>query len=294
MGLSRAFGCFKDPEARALKKQMKAGNRTRNEEAQPNRVIAAAGRSGQAGIPMRNLPAQSPLPTTMAMRNDESPPLALEYYEPEPWSMGAVIRRTALIQAELAKAANERKQAEEELDVKNSQARSQAIVEEDVEMPPGTITEENEEKETGTGGGGVRATMMFGLPTTRKGPGVDLRAVEEEAEIRQFTEESNALASKGSHNGKFAGAVGWNPVYSQRATPVSLHSRDTRKSGWGRPGPSGSFGAAVDEPYYDYEIGISNGTARSSVGSNSYGAPYGYGYARKGNSHYAYVSGPAN
>jgi len=55
---------------------------------------------------------------------------------------------------------------------------------------------------------------------------------------------------------------------------------------------SGSNGSAMDESYYDYGIGASNGSAKSAVGSNPYGAPYGYG--RRKSSHYAYVSGPAN
>ena len=314
MGLSRAFGCFRDPEARALKKQKKTEKRTRIEEARPNRVIAAAGRSGQAGIEMRHLPEQSRLPATMAMRNYEPPPSALENDEPEPWSVGAVIRRTSLIQARLAEVANERKLTEEEMDVPNSEARYQAMVEEDVEMPkietkPQVIAEKKEAKEKSTGettstqnmtsigdgsggGSGVRATMMFGVPTTRKEPGVDLRAIEEEAEIRKFTEENNALASKGSHGEKYGGAVDWNLAYSQRPIPTPLQGRDTRNSGWGRPGWGGSYESAMDEPYYNYGIGESNGSARSPAGSNPYGSLYAYG--RKGNSPYAFMSGPAN
>lgn len=314
MGFSHAFGCFKDPEARALKKQKKARKRARTEEALPNRVVAAAGRGGQAGIEMRNVSDRLPLSTTTTSQNFEPPPSSPGDDELEPWSVGAVIRRTSMLQARLAEAANERKQTEEDVDVPNSESRYQATVEEDVEAP--TIetksevnVEEKEDKRTNTGettstpimestsdrggeGSGVRATMMFGVPTTKREPGVDLRAIEEEAEIRKFTEENNALAGKGSHGGKYGGAVDWNPAYNQRPAPIPLQGRDTRTSGWGRSGWGGSFGAAVDEPYYDYELGASNGSTRSPTGSNPYGSPYGYG--RKANSPYGFMSGPAN
>jgi hypothetical protein len=73
---------------------------------------------------------------------------------------------------------------------------------------------------------------------------------------------------------------------------MPLRGKDTKNSGWGWSGMSGSNGSAMDESYYDYGIGASNGSAKSAVGSNPYGAPYGYG--RRKSSHYAYVSGPAN
>lgn len=307
--------CFKDPEAQALKKQKKSGKQIRNEESRPNRVIAATERGGAAGIEIRNLPDQPPLqaaiaiqnfepspslPTTVAIQNVEPLPSALEDDELEPWSVGAVIRRTSMLQA-----ANEKKKAEEE-----AKARCQAMVEEDVEMPtiktkPEVLVEAIESKEAGTGeitstpnmasigdgGSGVRATMVFGLPTTKKEQRVDLNAIAEDAEIRRIMEENSALAAKGSHNGKYGGAISSNPAHNQRAASVS-QDRDTRKSGWARSGLSGSFAAAMDEPYYNYEVGASNGSVRSPIGNNPYGSPY--GYAGKRNSHYAYVSGPAN
>ena len=284
MGLSSAFGCFKDPEVRARKNQKKAGQQVRNKKAQPNRVIAAAERGGQAGVEMRNMPERSSLPATMTIQTYEPSPSAPTDDEPEPWSVGAVIRRTSLLQAQLAEAANERKQTKEETNPK-------VIVEEkeDQEASTGETTSTLNMTSIGDGGGGgsaVRGTMMFGLPTTRKEPKVDLKAIEEEAEYRKYMEE-NALAAKGSHNGKYGGARNWNQAYSQRATPMSLHDRDTRKSGWGLSGLSGSSGQAMNEPYYDYATGGPSGPA-----SNPYSSPYGYG--RKRNSHYAYVSGPAN
>jgi hypothetical protein len=264
---------------------------------------------------MENLPDQSPLLAMMAMRNSEPPPSPSGNDELEPWSVGAVICRTSLLQARLAKAAKARKQTEEVADVPNSEAKFQAMVDQEAEMPTGKTTPEvivegNEGKDKSTGeptsipnitsienggGGGseVHATTMFDLPTTRKEPGVDLRAIEEEAETRKFTEENNALAAKGSHSSKYSGAINWNPAYSQRATPISLNGRDTRISGWGRSGLSGSFGSAMDHAYYDYGIEASNISARSPVGSKSYSATYGYG-GLKGNSPYAYVSGLAN
>jgi hypothetical protein len=312
MGLSRAFGCFQDPEARALKKQKKAGKRNRNEEVRPNRVIAATASGDQAEIEMRSLPDQSPLPANSTTRNFKLPPSAPGSDEPEPWSVGAVIRRTSLLQARLDEAANERKKTDEKVDIPASKARCQATVEEDVEMPaietkPKVVAEKKEDRETSTEkitattntkgigdgsgeGSGVRATMMFGIPTTKKELEVDLRAIEEEAEIRKVTEENNALAAKGAH--KYSGAINWNPSYSQKATPMPLRGKDTKNSGWGWSGMSGSNGSAMDESYYDYGIGVSNGSAKPAAGSSPYGAPYGYG--RRKSSHYAYVSGPAN
>lgn len=312
MGLSRGFDCFQDPEARALKKQKKAGKRNRDEEARPNRVIAATARGDQAEIEVRSLPDQSPLPANSTMRNFKPPPLEPGSDEPEPWSVGAVIRHTSLLRTKLDEAVNERKQTDEKMDVLASKARCQATAEGDVEMPavetkPKVIAEKKEDRETSTEkvtatpntksigdgsgeGSGVRATMMFGIPTTKKELVVDLRAIEEEAVIRKFTEENNALAATGAH--KYSGAVNWNPLYSQKATPMPLRGKDTKNSGWGWSGMSGPNGSAMDEPYYDYGISTSNSSAKSAVGSNLYGAPYGYG--RRKSSHYAYVSGPAN
>ncbi|KAF4637672.1 hypothetical protein G7Y89_g396 [Cudoniella acicularis] len=262
MGLSCAFGCFKDPEARTRKKQKKAGKRTHHEEARPNRVIAAARRDGQAETEMRNLPDQSSLPATVTMQNCEPPPSAPgDDDNLEPWSVGSVIRRTSLLQARLSEMTNERKQTGEEADVSNSKANHQATVEEEVEMPtiqtkPEAIAKEMGDNETswgeipstvnmssyGDGGGGggkgiIRATMMFGLPTASRESEADLRVIEEEAAARKFMEENNAIAGKGSHNGKYGGAVGWNARYSQRTTTMPLYSRDMRKSGWGWAGP---------------------------------------------------------
>jgi hypothetical protein len=246
------------------------------------------------------------------MRNSKPPPSEPGSDEPEPWSVGAVIRRTSLLQARLDEAANERKQTDEKMDMLASKARRQATVEEDVEMPaietkPKAIAENKENRETSTEkvtatpitkgigdrsgeGSGVRATMMFGIPTTKKELEVNLRAIEEEAEIRKVTEENNALAAKGAH--KYSGAINWNPSYSQKVTPMPLRGKDTKNSGWRWSGMSGSNGSAMDEPYYDYGISTSNSSAKLAVGSNLYGAPYGYG--RRKSSHYAYVSGPAN
>jgi hypothetical protein len=246
------------------------------------------------------------------MRNSKHLPSKPGSDEPEPWSVGAVIRRTSLLQARLDEAANERKQTDEKMDMLASKVRRQATVGEDVEMPaietkPKVIAENKEDRETSTEkvtatpitkgigdgsgeGSGVRATMMFGIPTTKKELEVDLRAIEEEAEIRKVTEENNALAAKGAH--KYSGAINWNPSYSQKATPMPLRAKDTKNSGWGWSGMSGPNGSAMDEPYYDYGISTSNNSAKSAVGSNLYGAPYGYG--RRKSSHYAYVSGPAN
>jgi hypothetical protein len=200
MGLSYAFGCFQDPEARALKKQRKAGKRNRNEEARPNRVIAAIARGDLAEIEMRSPPDQSPLPANSTARDFKLPPSAPRSDEPEPWSVGAVIRRTSLLQARLDEMANERKQPDETVDIPASKARFQATAEEDVEMPaietkPKAIAEKKENRETSTGkvtatpnmqgigdgsgeGSGVRATMMFGIPTTKKELEVNLRAIE--------------------------------------------------------------------------------------------------------------------
>ncbi|KAE9369706.1 hypothetical protein N431DRAFT_52426 [Stipitochalara longipes BDJ] len=283
MGLSRAFGCFKDTDARAPKRQKKARKPTRNEEARPNRVVAAAGRGPQPGSAMRDVPGQPAISVNVATRYYESPSLEPGDDEPEPWSVGAVIRRTSMLQAKLAEAANERKRTEEGIGAPDSRTSGQVTVEEDIEIPttetnPEVVGKDKGEGETSTGettGGssGVRATMIFGVPTTKQEPKVDLRAIEEEAELRKLTEEQNALAAKGSHSGKYGGAVSWDPAHSQRATPVSLQGRDTRKSGWGRPGVSES---AMDEQYYDYGIGMSSNAARSPVGRSPYGSPYGH------------------
>ena len=155
MGLSRAFGCFQDPEARALKKQKKAGKRNHDEETRPIRVIAATARGDQAEIEVRSLPDQSPLPANSTMRNFKPPPLEPGSDEPEPWSVGAVIRHTSLLQARLDEAAYERKHTDEKMDGLASKARCQATVEEDVEMPvvetkPKVIAEKKEDRETST------------------------------------------------------------------------------------------------------------------------------------------------
>jgi hypothetical protein len=308
MGLSHAFGCFKDPEARALKKQRKAGKRTRNEETRPNRVITTTERGASTGVEMRSVsdPPKPPFqPAIVTVQDCEPPPPTLGDDELEPWSVGAVIRRTSMIEARRAEAAEEREKAEEE------KVRFQAMVEEDLETPS-TETKlevvanemESEQADTGEaasrpdvastgerGGSGVHATMVFGLPTRKKEKGVDLKAIPEEAELRRIIEENNALAAKASHNGKYGGAISSNPAYNQRAAPVS-QERDTKKSGWSSSGLSGSFASAMHTPYYDYEVGTSGFQAGSPAASGLNGSQYGYG-GRK-SSYYAYVSGPAN
>jgi hypothetical protein len=243
MGLSRAFGCFKDPEARTRKKQKKAGKRTHYEEAQPNRVVASA------GIEMRSLPVQSPLPAAITVQNCEPPPPELLPSEPslsepapsapgiddelEPWSVGAVIRRTSL----LIEMANQRKQAEEE-----AKANYQATVEEEEgEIPSTPDMTSSWDRVEGEGGGIVRATTMFGLPTVNMESEEDFRVIEAEAAARRFMDENNAIAAKGSHNGKYGGAIGWNSRYSQRTAPMPLYGRDMRNSGWGWAGSSRSY-----------------------------------------------------
>lgn len=138
----------------------------------------------------------------------------------------------------------------------------------------------------GDGGGerrAVRATTIFGLQTTKNEPEVDLLAIEEEAENRRQMEEKNALASKGSYNGKYGRAKNWNSEYSQRTSLVSLPDRNTRKSDSGRPGMDGTFGPPTDDDY----------ATRATSGSNNvHNSPY--GYARKGHSYYDYISDPAN
>jgi len=292
MGLSRAFGCFKDPEARRPKKQKKAGNSARNEEVRPNRVVAAAVKDAQPGIAMRQLPEQPHLPANTMIQNYESASEALGDDELEPWSMGAVKRRTLMLQAKLAEA-NEKKQTGDAVDGSNRRANRQTIAEENTEKNSETVeTEEGkEEMSTGepTGGGSAIHTIMIsGVPaTTRKEPRVALRALDEEAELRKLMEEQNALAAKGAHSSKYGGAASWDAAHSQRAAPVS-QTRDTRISGWGL---SGIDPSAMGQEYHDYEGRAASGVARSPVERGSYAGMYGH---LKGNPRFDFMSHPAN
>jgi len=142
------------------------------------------------------------------IQNYECASEALGDDELEPWSMGAVKRRTLMLQAKLAEA-NERKQGGDAVEGSNRRASHQTIAEEDTEKNSEIVeTEEGkEEMSTGqsTGGGSaVHNIMTSGVPATaRKEPRVFFGAIEEEAELRKLMEEQNALAAKGAHSSKY-------------------------------------------------------------------------------------------
>jgi hypothetical protein len=123
--------------------------------------------------------------------------------------------------------ANQRKQTEEE-----AKRNYQATVEEEGEIPSTPDMTSSWDRVESGGRSIVRATMIFGLPTVNLESEAEDRIRDAEAAGRRFMDENNAIAVKGTHNGKYGGAVGWNARYSQRTAPP-LYGRDTRYSGWG-------------------------------------------------------------
>jgi hypothetical protein len=103
MVLLRVFGCFKDPDARASLKQKKAGKRTQNRGEIPNRAVSVARANDQAGIEIWSSPPQTFVPV-IAEPPDVNIPLVVEDYEPEPWSIGAIARRTSQLESQLVQA----------------------------------------------------------------------------------------------------------------------------------------------------------------------------------------------
>jgi hypothetical protein len=202
MVLSRVFGCFKDPDARASRKQKKAGKRTQDSGEIPNRVVSAARTNHQGGMETRNLPPQTIAPvieepqtfvpaveepqifvptieepqTFAPAREEPQPfapaveeppdidiPLVVEDQEPEPWSVGAIARRTSQLEPQLIQAisqANRGRERAERMEWIRAEYADKAL--------------------------GDRWAQLGGLPTRVKNPGVAIRYMtEEEEEFRR-------------------------------------------------------------------------------------------------------------
>jgi hypothetical protein len=115
MVLSRVFGCFKDPDAQASRKQKKAGKPTQDRGEIPNRVVSVARANDQGGIEMRSPPPQTFVPA-IEKPPDVNIPLVVEDHEPEPWSMGAIARRTSQLESQLVQAISQAKKDRAEIE----------------------------------------------------------------------------------------------------------------------------------------------------------------------------------
>jgi hypothetical protein len=111
MGLSRVFGCFKDPDAQTSKKKKKKQQKQeqprnqspREVKERPNIVVPIPALEDK-NHPTTRIETSSDLthhtPEDLSGIDNVLPVLvattaAGDYYEPEPWSMGSVARRTS-------------------------------------------------------------------------------------------------------------------------------------------------------------------------------------------------------
>lgn len=193
MGLSRMFGCFRDPESRASQKKRKSEIRVQETGERQSHVGSSAIPASQNAIRMGSLPHQ---PMAPAVERAEPPkstpepaptpaPVMQRQHTPERWSMGAVARRTSQVEEQLAQM---KIQATQERDAQNKAIRDLQTEENNARMRTYLSSDMGYLPRDSWGEGpGIRAADLLRLPV--KGVKPRIMTVEEEEQEKMREEE---------------------------------------------------------------------------------------------------------
>jgi hypothetical protein len=185
MGVSRLFGCFQDPEARASRKKRKLAKGTQDESNGPGRVIPVEAANNQTKTTASSIPHPIPVPAAVvaAVENEDAPPRATEDDdEPEPWTMGAVARRLSQLQPQLDQARKNREADQQPVREQEFALMQQLAAHGNGYVPRSASWVE----ETG-----IRAGDLYHLPKLKGRPAGPIRIVTEEEEIETWTRAEN-------------------------------------------------------------------------------------------------------
>jgi hypothetical protein len=158
---------------RSSRKQKKAGKRTQNRGEIPNRVVSVARPNDQGRIETRSVLTQTFAPATKETL-DVNIPSVVEDHELEPWSMGAIARRTSQLEFQLVQAISQAKRdrADMERPAKENVGKGLGHIGEHGRLGTKQWNEET----------GLRWAQLGGLPTRAKNPGAEIRDMTEEEE----------------------------------------------------------------------------------------------------------------
>jgi hypothetical protein len=127
---------------------------------------------------------RSPPPQTFVPAIEDPPDvnilLVVEDHEPEPWSMGAIARRTSQLESQLVQAISQAKKDRTEIERPAKEHVGKALRDLGEHRRPETIWWDEET--------GLPWAQLGRLPTRVKNPGVEIRYMTEEEEEMRRTE----------------------------------------------------------------------------------------------------------